>query len=75
MMKKPIHQSTGSNGGKKRCKKRELGHLPSTRNYNLKNQYVSKLFTHFGQFITHDMTYLSTTTGKLFEKYNLNILI
>jgi hypothetical protein len=45
MMKKPIHQSTGSNCGKKSCKKRERGHLPSTRNYNLKNQYVSKLFT------------------------------
>jgi len=30
-----------------------------------KNEYVSNLFTHFGQFITHDMTYLSTTTGKL----------
>jgi len=34
-------------------------------NPNLKNKYVSNLFTHFGQFITHDMTYLSTTTGHL----------
>lgn len=30
---------------------------------SLKSLSVSNLFTHFGQFLTHDMTLLSTTTG------------
>jgi hypothetical protein len=39
-----------------------ISFINNTFNQN-ENDYASNLFTHFGQFITHDLTQLSTTTG------------
>jgi len=48
-----------------------ISFINSTLNQN-DNDYASNLFTHFGQFITHDITQLSTTTGKaLFSSINV----
>jgi len=70
-------RSTGVNGGQLpnvRSVSLEISPPEDTLNkddptkQNLKNEYVSNLFTHFGQFITHDMTHLSTTTGEILFK-------
>ena len=39
-----------------------ISFINNTANQN-ENDYASNLFTHFGQFITHDFTQLSETTG------------